>query len=214
MAAMTFRVADLLLRGTTGPVRARVDWPDEPVAEAPLVVLLHGAGCAREHCLAAGSVVLSPYTAAWADAVETLEWAADHGAELGAGTNGLAVAGARRHALAERLRRAGVDVDELHIVRNPREEGTMTIALTPMTIVRWIDAPPERVFDGWAARDMPFRVLIRPSRIVVATADPDDPEAPLATIRLQPVGSGTKLHLHASVPEHAEADWAELVESL
>jgi uncharacterized protein YndB with AHSA1/START domain len=83
-----------------------------------------------------------------------------------------------------------------------------------MTIVRWIDAPPERVFDTWAGRDMPFRVLIRPSRIVVATADPDDPEAPLATIRLQPVGRGTKLHLHASVPEDAEADWTELVESL
>ena len=213
MAAMTSRVADLLLRGTAGQVRARVDWPDEPVADAPLVVLLQSAGCAREHCLASGSVVLTPYAAAWEDAVETLEWAADHGAELGPGTNGLAVAGAGRHVLAERLRRAGVDVDELHIVHDPRE-GNMTIALTRMTIVRWIDAPPERVFDTWTAQDMPFRVLIRPSRIVVATADADDPEAPLAAIRLQPVGRGTKLHLHASVPEEAEAGWAEMVESL
>ncbi len=90
----------------------------------------------------------------------------------------------------------------------------MTIALTRMTIVRWIDAPPERVFDIWAARAPAVRERIRPSRIVVATADPDDPEAPLATIRLQPVGRGTKLHLHASVPEEAEADWAAMVESL
>jgi hypothetical protein len=213
MAAMTSRVADLLLRGTAGPVRARVDWPDEPVAGAPLVVLLHGAGRVREHCLASGSVVLTPYAAAWEDALETLEWAVDHGGELGAGTNGVAVAGARRHALADRLRRAGVDVDELHIVHDPRE-GNMTIALTRMTIVRWIDAPPERVFDTWAARALPVREQVRPSRIVVATADPDDPEAPLATIRLQPVGRGTKLHLHASVPEEAEADWTEMVESL
>jgi uncharacterized protein YndB with AHSA1/START domain len=90
----------------------------------------------------------------------------------------------------------------------------MTITLTRLTIVRWIDAPPERVFDAWAAQDMPFRVLIRPSRLVVATADPNDPEAPLATIRLRPVGRGTKLHLHACVPEQAEAAWAEMVESL
>jgi hypothetical protein len=210
MAAMTYRVADLLLRNAAGRVWARVDWPDEPVAGAPLVVLLHGAGGAREHCLAAGSVVLTPNGTRWEDAVETLEWAADHGAELGAVTQGLAVAGARRHALAERLRRAGVDVTEMHVA----EEGTMTIALERMTIVRWIDAPPERVFDGWAARDLPFRLLLRPSRIVVATADPDDPEAPVATIRLQPVGGGTKLHLHASVPEDAAPRWAELVESL
>jgi hypothetical protein len=213
MAAMTYRVADLLLRGTAGQVRARVDWPAAPVAGAPLVVLLHGAGSARERCLVSGSVVLTPYTAALEDAVETLEWAADHGAELGAGTHGLVVAGPHRQALADHLRRTGVDVRELHIVRDPRE-GDMTITLTRMTIVRWIDAPPERVFDAWAAHDWSFRVLIRPSRIVVATADPDDAEAPLATIRLQPVGRGTKLHLHASLPEDAEAAWAEMVETL
>ncbi len=213
MAAMTYRVADLVLRGTAGKVRARVEWPAAPVAGAPLVVLLRGAGCAREHCLAAGSVVLTPYTAAWEDAVETLEWAADHGEELGVGTHGLAVAGADRHEHAERLRRAGVDIQELHVAHDPRE-GNMTITLKRMTIVRWIDAPPERVFDAWAAQDMPFRVLMRPSRIVVATADADDPEAPLATIRLRPVGRGTKLHLHACVPEQAEAGWAEMVETL
>lgn len=210
MAAMTYRVADLLLRNAAGKVWARVDWPDQPVAGAPLVVLLHGAGGAREHCLAAGSVVLTPSGTRWEDAVETLEWAADHGAELGPGTQGLAVAGARRHALAERLRRAGVDITELHVV----EEGTMTIALERMTIVRWIDAPPERVFDAWAARDLPFRLLLRPWRIVVATADPEDPDAPLATIKLRPVGRGTKLHLHAAVPEEAASAWSEMVESL
>ena len=148
--------------------------------------------------------MLTPHAPIWEDAVEAMEWAADHAGELGAEPRRLIVAGeGRGAALAARLalrardhgwpeierqllvrpeldapelhassagaapatvelggdarwyidwmRRAGVDVGELH-VRHDKEKGTVTTTLKRFTIVRWIDAPPERVFDTWLDR--------------------------------------------------------------
>jgi acetyl esterase/lipase len=92
------RVADLRLRHA----RVRVLWPagDRPA----LLVLVAGVSdeLAADLCSRAGLVVLAP---AWSgaplrDATATLDWAAEHGAELGADTGRLAVAGARAGAAA------------------------------------------------------------------------------------------------------------------
>ena len=268
MGGMTSRAADLSLRGTAGPVRVRLQWQEPPAAASPLVVLLTAAGatCCCEQCLRAGAIVLTPHAPIWEDAVEAMEWAADHAGELGADPRRLIVAGeGRGAALAARLalhardhgwpeierqllvrpeldapelhdspagaapatvvlggdarwyvdwlRLAGVDVEELH-VRHDQEKGTMTTPLKRFTIVRWIDAPPERVFDSWLDRDrlrarlspapIAFRDVTRPERLVITTAGTDkDPDAPVAVLRLSPIAGGTKLHLHACVPDDA-----------
>ena len=109
------------------------------------------------------------------------------------------------------LRLAGVDVEELH-VRHDQEKGTMTTPLKRFTIVRWIDAPPERVFDTWLDRGQlrarlgPVRIALRdvtrPQRLVFTTAGTEeDPDAPVAILRLSGIAGGTKLHLHACVPD-------------
>jgi hypothetical protein len=80
------RVADLRLRHA----RVRVLWPDGD--DPALLVLVAGVGdeLAAHLCSRAGLVVLAP---AWG-APATLDWAARHGAELGADTGRLAVAAA------------------------------------------------------------------------------------------------------------------------
>jgi uncharacterized protein YndB with AHSA1/START domain len=54
----------------------------------------------------------------------------------------------------------------------------------------------------------------RPERLVFTTAGADeDPDAPVATVRLTPIAGGTKLHLHACVPDdddHTDDRWSAL----
>jgi alpha/beta hydrolase fold len=86
-------VAGLSLRGSTGPLRAQVSWPGSlPGDRPPLAVLVDGAEVPPAFA-AAGIVVLSVRAAAFHDAVATVEWAADHAAELGADARRLIVAG-------------------------------------------------------------------------------------------------------------------------
>jgi acetyl esterase/lipase len=101
-------VAGLSLRGSAGPLRAQVSWPDsEPGDRPPLTVLVDGAEVPSAFS-AAGIVVLSVRTAAFHDAVATVEWAADHAAELGADARRLMVAGgALAAAVALHARDAG-----------------------------------------------------------------------------------------------------------
>jgi acetyl esterase len=106
------RVADLKLRGWTGPLRARVSWPaPRGASSGPPALLLffpdadtdaEGSELAGELCERAGVVLLSialrtaphePTPSAFHDAVAALEWAADHGTELDADPTRLIVAG-------------------------------------------------------------------------------------------------------------------------
>jgi hypothetical protein len=87
-------VADLWLRGTAGPLRARLHRrAGDPVA----LVLWLGRVDARFDGLPA--VVLELEHASPGEAVAALEWAADHGAELGAGGAQLIVGGAGEGAV-------------------------------------------------------------------------------------------------------------------
>jgi acetyl esterase/lipase len=106
------RFADLRLRGPSGRLRARLQWPapaDERSDPALLVFFHslrepHSLGCAadpllRGLCSHAGVLVLAPACQTTAgdlrfrDAILVLEWAADHAAELGADPARLLVAG-------------------------------------------------------------------------------------------------------------------------
>jgi acetyl esterase/lipase len=105
------RVAEVQLRGPTGPLAARAYWPPprDPVTAPPLVVLFPGVGgldpvdpLCRSICAQLGPVVLSVScrsrapehrAAALEDATAAVQWAADHAAELGADPGRLLVAG-------------------------------------------------------------------------------------------------------------------------
>ncbi|XVQ15201.1 alpha/beta hydrolase [Spirillospora sp. CA-255316] len=107
------RFADLRLRGASGRLRARLHWPapaDERSRPA-LLVFFHSMGEAqplghaadplfRSLCSEAGVLVLAPWRQTMVgdlrlhDAIEVMEWAADHAAELGADPARLLVAGA------------------------------------------------------------------------------------------------------------------------
>ena len=96
----------------------------------------------------------------------------------------------------------------------------MTTTLKRLTIVRWLDAAPERVFNAWLDRGrlraqlgpapFAFRDAASPHRPVFTTAGADDdPDAPVASLRLT-------LHLHACVPdddEDTEDRWSALAAS-
>jgi hypothetical protein len=86
-------VADVILRGPSRRLRARVQWPLVAPASSPAaVVLLRREGAPGSAvdlvtavaALVADSVVLSVSVASTAEAVATVEWVADHAAELGA----------------------------------------------------------------------------------------------------------------------------------
>lgn len=96
----TNRVADVLLRGHTRPVRARVHWPRPThLAPAPAMLVLFtdsspDGGEAAHLCGLLGVVTLSASPATLAEALATMEWAADHAADLGADHRRLVIAGA------------------------------------------------------------------------------------------------------------------------
>jgi acetyl esterase len=102
------------LRGPDGPLAARAYWPalHDPVTAPALLVLLPGRdsggdvdavdALCRGVCADVGVVVLSPtyravaadpHAAALEDSLATVQWAADHAAELGADPGRLLVAG-------------------------------------------------------------------------------------------------------------------------
>jgi hypothetical protein len=104
--------ADLRLRGS---LRARVTWPPATsTGPSPLLLLLAEAGESEalscELCVGMPAVVLTVSGAGFDQAVEALEWGADHAGELGSDPERLLVAGAGSRAdLAERLARHARD---------------------------------------------------------------------------------------------------------
>ncbi|MEM6107966.1 alpha/beta hydrolase [Mycobacterium sp. 050272] len=109
------RVEDRTIDGSAGAIAIRIYWPPTGSGDAllPVVVFFHGGGfvigdldthdgTAREHAVGADAIVVSvdyrlapehPYPAAVQDAWAATRWVAEHGAELGADTARLAVAG-------------------------------------------------------------------------------------------------------------------------
>ncbi|HUE33261.1 MAG TPA: alpha/beta hydrolase [Mycobacterium sp.] len=113
------RVEDRTIEGPADPIGVRIYWPPtdpdrNPRSPAPpVVVYLHGGGfvvgdldthdgSCRQHAVGAGAVVVSvdyrlapehPYPAAVEDAWAATLWVAEHGAEIGADTTRIAVAG-------------------------------------------------------------------------------------------------------------------------
>jgi acetyl esterase len=108
------RVEDRDIEGPAGPVGIRIYWPPTaPGHSAPVVVYFHGGGfvigdvdthdgTARQHAVGADAIVVSvdyrlapehPYPAAVEDAWAATLWVAAHGAEIGADTTRMAVAG-------------------------------------------------------------------------------------------------------------------------
>lgn len=104
---------DRRIPGPAGDIGIRVYRPETAEAAPPVVVFFHGGGFAlgdldthdgecRRHAAAAEAVVVSvdyrlapedPYPAAVEDAWAAVRWVAAHGADLGADTGRLAVAG-------------------------------------------------------------------------------------------------------------------------
>ena len=109
------RVEDRAIEGPAGSIDIRIYWPptDPGSSALPVVVYFHGGGfvigdldthdgTARQHAVGADAIVVSvdyrlapehPYPAAVEDAWAATRWVAEHGAELGADTARMAVAG-------------------------------------------------------------------------------------------------------------------------
>ena len=98
----TVRSAAVQLRGSTGPIWARVYWPPAGGPTPPLLVFFPGAGdpdaeC-RQLCLRGGLVILAgpvstQYDEAVADAKAIVGWAADHALDLEADPARLLITG-------------------------------------------------------------------------------------------------------------------------
>jgi acetyl esterase/lipase len=147
------RVAGLRLRHA----RVRVMWPD---GDRPaLLVLVPGASdeLAAHLCARAGLLVLAP---AWGgaplrDATATLDWAAQHGAELGADAGRLAVAGAGAGAalaatLALRAGDRGWPRLARQVLIDPASHGVS--AISGMPAIDPSGATPDGAPNGSAAR--------------------------------------------------------------
>lgn len=161
------RVADVLLRGGTATLRARVYWPGPASADPPpLLVVFDSSGAgpggadARCHVLCAqtGAVVLSmpavpgSHPAAFVDATE---WAADHAAELDADPGRIVLLGLG----------AGVEI-AVAVARHALREGW-----PPLAKVLLVDADPQAgqqltrlPYDGPLTAVVPADDLVRTVR--------------------------------------------------
>ena len=107
------RVQNRSIDGPAGPINIRIYWPPTDHGTPPVLLFFHGGGfvvgdldthdgTCRQHAVGASAVVVSveyrlapehPYPAAVEDAWAATLWVAEHGAEIGADTTRIAVAG-------------------------------------------------------------------------------------------------------------------------
>jgi hypothetical protein len=144
------RVADMLLRGDAAPVVARMVWPARSPVRPHLVVLFlddaSPAASALPNTLSTrlrALVMACSAATSFHEATRALEWAADHGLELGADSAHLVIAGAGNGCvLAARAAVHARDegwppVERQILIRPPRSfrvVGSMT-GTAPVTVV-------------------------------------------------------------------------------
>ena len=107
------RVQNRSIDGPGGPINIRIYWPPTDHGTPPVLLFFHGGGfvvgdldthdgTCRQHAVGASAVVVSveyrlapehPYPAAVDDAWAATRWVAEHGSEIGADADRLAVAG-------------------------------------------------------------------------------------------------------------------------
>ena len=107
------RVQNRSIDGPAGPINIRIYWPPTDHGTPPVLLFFHGGGfvvgdldthdgTCRQHAVGASAVVVSveyrlapehPYPAAVDDAWAATQWVAEHGSEIGADADRLAVAG-------------------------------------------------------------------------------------------------------------------------
>jgi acetyl esterase len=107
------RVQNRSIDGPGGPINIRIYWPPTDHGTPPVLLFFHGGGfvvgdldthdgTCRQHAVGASAVVVSveyrlapehPYPAAVDDAWAATQWVAEHGSEIGADADRLAVAG-------------------------------------------------------------------------------------------------------------------------
>jgi acetyl esterase len=107
------RVQNRSIDGPAGPINIRIYWPPTDHGTPPVMLFFHGGGfvvgdldthdgTCRQHAVGASAVVVSveyrlapehPYPAAVDDAWAATRWVAEHGSEIGADADRLAVAG-------------------------------------------------------------------------------------------------------------------------
>jgi hypothetical protein len=89
--------ADLALRAPAEFVRPRVSWPCEGRDDHPIAVVLLGPGVGQEVadtlCSERGFLVIALRTRSEEVAINAVEWAADHGRQLGGDPDHLVVTG-------------------------------------------------------------------------------------------------------------------------
>jgi acetyl esterase len=107
------RVQNRTIDGPAGPINIRIYWPPTDHGTPPVLLFFHGGGfvvgdldthdgTCRQHAVGASAVVVSveyrlapehPYPAAVDDAWAATQWVAEHGSEIAADADRLAVAG-------------------------------------------------------------------------------------------------------------------------
>jgi acetyl esterase len=187
------RVADLQLRGSTGPLRTRVDWPAPAggTGPPPLLVFLPSErdnGLGSTLALLAGVVVLAVTdtrptllsdAAALAEATTATQWAADHAAELDADPQRVVVGGEGRGAWLAAA-----------VALQARDDGWPTLARQLLVV----PAPSTR--DGSAAahlvapRRAPSLVGVAPATVLTVGDGPRGIELRRYVSRLRGAGVG------------------------
>ena len=198
------RVADLQLRGSTGLLRTRVDWPPSAggTVSPPLLVFLPNGrddGLACRVARLAGMVVLGVVdarlarvsdAAALVEATTVTQWAADHAAELHADPQRVVVAGEGRGAWLA----AGVAVQA-------RDDGWPPLARQVLVV----PAPSPRA-DSAAARLVaprraPSLVGVAPATVLAVGGGPRGIELCRYVSRLRRAGIGVD-----DPPDHVPVD--------
>ncbi|WP_066910499.1 alpha/beta hydrolase [Mycobacterium interjectum] len=192
------RVEDRAVPGPGGPLGIRIYWPSaDPGRSAPVVLFFHGGGfvvgdldthdgTAREHAVGADAIVVSvdyrlapehPYPAAVEDAWAATLWVIEHGPELGADTNRMAVAGDS----------AGGTIAAVTAQRaRARDQGGPAIAFQllwyPSTL--WDPSLPSFT-ENAAAPILDARAVAAFSRWYAGEIDPSDPPPGMAPGRTE-----------------------------
>ncbi|OBK26814.1 alpha/beta hydrolase [Mycobacterium asiaticum] len=174
------RVEDRKIDGPGGPIAIRIYWPPNESDSVPVVLFFHGGGfvmgdldthdgTSRQHAVGADAIVVSvdyrlapehPYPAAIEDAWAATKWVADHGAEIGADTSRIALAGDSAGgtiaaAIAQRARDEGAPTIVFQLLWYPSTMWDPTLpSFTENASAQILDAKAIADFSRWYAGDV------------------------------------------------------------